>query len=88
MPQPLRRSPDVHPDDGGTAESDISQHFAGTSGRNNARVWGGMHYPSTIAVSDAVGQAIANYVNLNAMRRIHGTQESRARHLEDVHARQ
>ena len=40
---------------------------------NNARVWGGMHYPSTVAVSDAVGQAIANYVNLNAMRRIHGT---------------
>jgi len=39
---------------------------------NNARVWGGMHYPSTVAVSDAVGQAIANYVNLNAMQRIHG----------------
>ena len=39
---------------------------------NNARVWGGMHYPSTVAVSDAVGQAIANYINLNAMRRIHG----------------
>jgi hypothetical protein len=37
---------------------------------NNARVWGGMHYPSTVAVSDAVGEAIANYVNLNAMLRI------------------
>jgi hypothetical protein len=39
---------------------------------NNARVWGGMHYPSTVAVSDAVGEAIANYVNVNAMLRVHG----------------
>lgn len=38
---------------------------------NNARVWGGMHYPSTVAASDAVGEAIASYVNRNAMRRIH-----------------
>jgi hypothetical protein len=37
---------------------------------NNARVWGGMHYPSTVAVSDGVGEAIANYVNLNAMQPI------------------
>ena len=36
---------------------------------NNARVWGGMHYPSTVAISDAAGEAIANYVNLNAMQR-------------------
>ena len=35
---------------------------------NNARVWGGMHYPSTVAISDAVGEAIANYVNRNAMQ--------------------
>ena len=41
---------------------------------NNARIWGGMHYPSTVAVSDAVGEAIANYVNLQAMPRIHGRQ--------------
>jgi hypothetical protein len=34
---------------------------------NNARVWGGMHYPSTVAVSDEVGAAIANYVDLNSM---------------------
>jgi hypothetical protein len=34
---------------------------------NNARVWGGMHYPSTIEISDGVGAAIANYVNENAM---------------------
>jgi membrane-associated phospholipid phosphatase len=39
---------------------------------NNARVWGGMHYPSTVAVSDAVGETIANYVNLNSMLPIHG----------------
>ncbi len=35
---------------------------------NNARVWGGMHYPSTVTISDAVGEAIANYVNRHAMR--------------------
>jgi hypothetical protein len=39
---------------------------------NNARVWGGMHYPSTVAISDAMGQAIATYVNLNAMQRRRG----------------
>jgi hypothetical protein len=35
---------------------------------NTARVWGGMHYPSTIEISDGVGQKIANYVNRNAMQ--------------------
>jgi hypothetical protein len=34
---------------------------------NKARVWGGMHFPSTVAVSDEVGRAIAAYVNQNAM---------------------
>ena len=37
---------------------------------NNGRVWGGMHYPSTVQISDAVGQAIANYVNQNSMQRL------------------
>ena len=37
---------------------------------NNARIGGGMHYPSTVAISDAVGEAIAKYVNANAMLRI------------------
>jgi membrane-associated phospholipid phosphatase len=37
---------------------------------NNARVWGGMHYPSTVAVSDALGEAIANHVNRNSMERL------------------
>ena len=37
---------------------------------NNARVWGGLHYPSTVAISDAAGEAIANYVNGNAMLRL------------------
>ena len=36
---------------------------------NNGRVWGGMHYPSTVAISDAEGAAIAEYVNANAMQR-------------------
>jgi hypothetical protein len=38
---------------------------------NNARVWGGMHYPSTVAISDAAGEAIANYVNDNSMQLRH-----------------
>jgi hypothetical protein len=36
---------------------------------NDARVWGGMHFPSTVAASDAAGEAIANYVVQNAMQR-------------------
>ena len=39
---------------------------------NNARVWGGMHYPSTVAASDATGAAIAEYVDKNVMRRLDG----------------
>jgi hypothetical protein len=42
---------------------------------NNARVWGGMHYPSTVDISDIEGQAIANYVNGNSMQRLHGGDE-------------
>jgi hypothetical protein len=37
---------------------------------NNARVWGGMHYPSTVDISDRLGEAIARYVNENSMTRI------------------
>jgi hypothetical protein len=36
---------------------------------NNARVWGGMHYPSTVAISDALGATIAAYIDENAMQR-------------------
>ena len=35
---------------------------------NNARIWGGMHYPSTVAISDATGAAIAEYVDRSVMR--------------------
>jgi hypothetical protein len=35
---------------------------------NDARVWGGMHYPSTVAISDADGEAIANYIDANSMQ--------------------
>jgi membrane-associated phospholipid phosphatase len=35
---------------------------------NNARVWGGMHYPSTVAISDALGEAIATYVDRHSMQ--------------------
>jgi len=34
---------------------------------NNARIWGGMHYPSTMEISDGVGSAVASFVNMNAM---------------------
>lgn len=34
---------------------------------NAARVWGGMHYPSTVEISDAEGEAIAYYVNQHSM---------------------
>jgi hypothetical protein len=37
----------------------------------NARVWGGLHYPSTVAISDRVGEEIANYVNQNAIQPLH-----------------
>jgi hypothetical protein len=37
---------------------------------NSARVWGGMHYPSTVEISDAMGEAIADYVDTHAMRRL------------------
>jgi hypothetical protein len=30
-----------------------------------------MHYPSTVAISDAVGKAIARYVDRNSMQRLH-----------------
>jgi hypothetical protein len=37
---------------------------------NNARIWGGMHYPSTVNISDAMGEAIAKYVNSHSMQRL------------------
>ena len=37
---------------------------------NSARVWGGMHYPSTVGISDVTGEAIGSYVNSNAMQRL------------------
>ena len=41
---------------------------------NNARVWGGMHYPSTVEISDAMGEAIATYINRHSMKRLHRQQ--------------
>jgi hypothetical protein len=45
--------------------NDISQARADG---NNARIWGGMHYPSTVAISDAAGEATADYVDANSMQ--------------------
>ena len=41
---------------------------------NNGRIWGGMHFPSTVAISDAEGEAIATHVNGTSMRRVHRPQ--------------
>jgi hypothetical protein len=40
---------------------------------NNGRVWGGMHFPSTVATSEALGAMIADYVNRSAMLRLERT---------------
>jgi hypothetical protein len=39
---------------------------------NAARVWGGMHYPSTNRVSDRNGAEIATWINTNALQPLHG----------------
>jgi hypothetical protein len=46
---------------------------------NNARVWGGMHYPSTVGISDALGEAIATYVDRNSMKRLRGRNDDDGR---------
>ena len=55
-----------------TTSGQPSQTYTGISQAradgNNARIWGGMHYPSTVAVSDAAGDVIAKYVNANSMQ--------------------
>jgi hypothetical protein len=42
---------------------------------NDARVWGGMHYPSTIAISDAEGEAIADYIDGTSTQTLPGQQQ-------------
>ena len=49
---------------------------------NDGRVWGGMHYPSTIEISDRVGQAIANYVNQHSMQRLRRSRRNDLRQAE------
>jgi hypothetical protein len=44
---------------------------------NNARIWGGMHYPSTVDISDAMGEAVAEYVNSTSMQRRAGPRDPR-----------
>ena len=58
-----------------TALQPSRTYFSITQARaegNNARVWGGMHYPSTITISDAVGERIAHDVNRHSMQRLRG----------------
>jgi membrane-associated phospholipid phosphatase len=38
---------------------------------NEARVWGGMHYPTTVAISDALGAEIAGFVLRHSMQPRH-----------------
>jgi len=52
----------------GAASGTYTSIAQARSDGNNARVWGGMHYPSTVIISDAMGEAIANYVNQNSMQ--------------------
>ena len=54
---------------GATSRTYVSITAARQDG-NNARVWGGMHYPSTVTISDATGEAIAQYVSRHAMQRV------------------
>jgi membrane-associated phospholipid phosphatase len=42
---------------------------------NDARIWGGMHYPSTVLVSDATGEAIAHYVDANSIQLLRDQQK-------------
>jgi hypothetical protein len=54
---------------GSTSQTYASISVARSEG-NDARVWGGMHYPSTVVISDGVGEAIANYVDDNFLQRV------------------
>ena len=64
----LRRPADVYPDDRRQPDRTYTSIAQARSDGNNARVWGGMHYPSTVAISDAEGEAIADWISLNAMQ--------------------
>ena len=63
---------DVHVDDRTAEKRTYSSIAQARPDGNNARVWGGMHYPSTVGISDAEGEAIANYVNQHFMQPLHG----------------
>jgi hypothetical protein len=39
---------------------------------DNARVWGGMHYPSSARISSDMGRKVAKYIDKHAMRKLHG----------------
>jgi len=56
----------------GQADRTYTSIAQARSDADNARVWGGMHYPSTVAISDTLGEAIATYVDRHAMRRLRG----------------
>jgi hypothetical protein len=55
----------------GMASRAYTSITAARSDGNNARVWGGMHYPSTVAISDATG-AVALYVDGHAAQPLRG----------------
>ena len=63
---------DIRADDSGQPGQTYSGISQARADGNNARIWGGMHYPSTVAISDAVGEAIAEYVNANSMQLLRG----------------
>ena len=69
---PLRRRADVHADDDRQRSRTYTRISQARADGNNARVWGGMHYPSTVAISSDMGRKIAKYIDKRAMRPLHG----------------
>ena len=68
--QSLRRCADLHSHNRGSEPHLRRASPERASDGNNGRVWGGMHFPSTVAISDAEGAAIATYMSQNAMKRV------------------
>jgi len=44
----------------------------GTPNSSSQRLGAIVHYPSTVEISDAVGETIAHYINRNSMQKLRG----------------
>jgi hypothetical protein len=54
---------------GSTSRTYLSITQARNDG-NDARVWGGMHYPTSVVASDFMGSLVASYIDQTAMQRV------------------